>query len=120
MKKRITPIIIATIMLISATACGNGDINKNNSSSEPETKPATEIATQKTTEETQYKPIKTKNKTNKQGLADNISDGSILHTWCWSFNTIKENLKDIAEAGFTTVQTSPANTCLVGEGGGME
>lgn len=54
------------------------------------------------------------------GLCDNAKDGAILHAWCWSFNTIKENLKDIAEAGFTTVQTSPANTCYVGDGGGME
>ena len=54
------------------------------------------------------------------GLCDNVKQGAILHAWCWSFNTIKENLHDIAEAGFTTVQTSPANTCIVGEGGAME
>ena len=53
------------------------------------------------------------------GLCDKTKDGAILHAWCWSFNTIKENLKDIAEAGFTTVQTSPANQCLKGENGGM-
>ena len=47
----------------------------------------------------------------KYGLADAIQDGAILHAWCWSFNTIKENMKDIAAAGFTTVQTSPANEC---------
>lgn len=45
------------------------------------------------------------------GLADNIQDGTILHCWCWSFNTIRENMADIAAAGFSTVQTSPANTC---------
>ena len=54
------------------------------------------------------------------GLADNVKQGAILHAWCWSFNTIKENLHDIAEAGFTTVQTSPANECIVGEGGAMQ
>ena len=47
----------------------------------------------------------------KYGLVDDIQDGAILHAWCWSFNTIKENMKDIAAAGFTTVQTSPANEC---------
>ena len=31
----------------------------------------------------------------KYGLADDIQDGAILHAWCWSFNTIKENMKDI-------------------------
>ena len=41
------------------------------------------------------------------GLAEKTSDGVILHAFNWSYNTIRENLKDIAEAGYTTVQTSP-------------
>lgn len=45
-------------------------------------------------------------------------DDVILHAWSWSFNTIAKNMKDIAEAGYAYVQTSPANTCFVGEGGG--
>ena len=57
---------------------------------------------------------------NSYGLAEKIRDGAILHAWCWSFNTIKENLPTIAEAGFTSVQTSPVNECVVGEGGGMD
>lgn len=40
------------------------------------------------------------------------NDDVILHAWCWSFNTIRENLKDIAEAGYTIVQTSPAQHCI--------
>ena len=48
----------------------------------------------------------------KNNLTANTADGTILHAWCWSFNTIKENMKDIAEAGFSTVQTSPANACV--------
>lgn len=50
----------------------------------------------------------------------NIQGGTILHAWCWSFNTIKENMKEIAAAGYTAVQTSPVNKCVVGEGGGMQ
>jgi len=46
-------------------------------------------------------------------------DDLILHAWSWSFDTIAENMKDIADAGFTYVQTSPANTCFVGDNGGM-
>ena len=42
------------------------------------------------------------------GLADSVEDGVILHAWNWSFNQIKEELPQIAAAGFTTVQTSPA------------
>ena len=36
----------------------------------------------------------------------------ILHAWCWSFNTIRENMKAIADAGFTIVQTPPAQLCV--------
>lgn len=49
-----------------------------------------------------------------------IQEGAILHAWCWSFKTIAENMDKIAAAGFTAVQTSPANTCLVGDYGGLE
>jgi alpha-amylase len=49
--------------------------------------------------------------------AATIQDGVILHAWCWSFNSIKENMADIAAAGYTSVQTSPAQQCLEGAGG---
>ena len=42
------------------------------------------------------------------GLADNIQDGVILHCFCWKYNDIKAMLPEIAEAGFTSIQTSPA------------
>ena len=41
------------------------------------------------------------------GLPDDIQDGTILHAWNWSYNTIKENLPTIARCGYTAVQTSP-------------
>ena len=47
------------------------------------------------------------------------NDEVILHAWSWSFDTIAANMKQIADAGFNYVQTSPANTCFVGEEGGM-
>lgn len=47
------------------------------------------------------------------------NDDVILHAWSWSFDTIAANMHDIAEAGYAYVQTSPANTCFVGEDGGM-
>lgn len=40
------------------------------------------------------------------------NDDVILHAWCWSFNTIKENMKQIADAGYRYVQTSPAQHCV--------
>lgn len=48
------------------------------------------------------------------------NDSVILHAWSWSFNTIKDNMKDIADAGYSYVQTSPANRCVEGENGGKE
>ena len=57
---------------------------------------------------------------NPYGLPDKMSEGAILHAWCWSFNTIKANLPVIAEAGYKSVQTSPINKCLVGDNGGMQ
>ncbi len=46
---------------------------------------------------------------NSYGLPEKVEDGAILHCWCWSFNTIKENIPQIAAAGFKSVQTSPIN-----------
>lgn len=54
------------------------------------------------------------------GLTGNIKDGTIFHAWCQSFNTIKESIKDIAYAGFSTIQTSPINECVVGGNGGLQ
>ena len=52
------------------------------------------------------------------GNAD-TNDDVILHAWSWSFDTIAANMKEIAESGYAYVQTSPANTCFIGEDGGM-
>lgn len=57
---------------------------------------------------------------NEYGLADNIKDGTILHCFSWSFNTIAESMQDIALAGYTAVQTSPVNECYDGGDGGMD
>ena len=44
----------------------------------------------------------------------------ILHAWTWSFNTIREHLPEIKAAGYTIVQTSPINECVVGDNGGRQ
>ena len=46
--------------------------------------------------------------TSSSKLATNIQDGVILHCFCWTYNDIKNELPNIAAAGFTSVQTSPA------------
>ena len=45
---------------------------------------------------------------------------TILHVWSWNFPTIAENMKQIAEAGFTMIQTSPVNACFSPEGGNIK
>ena len=46
-------------------------------------------------------------------------DEVILHAWSWALDTIASNMKLIAESGYDYVQTSPVQTCYVGEDGGM-
>ena len=41
-------------------------------------------------------------------LAPSIQEGVILHCFNWTYSQITNSLEDIAKAGFTTVQTSPA------------
>ena len=45
---------------------------------------------------------------------------TILHVWSWNFPTIAENMQQIAEAGFTMIQTSPVNACFSPEGGNVK
>ncbi len=45
-------------------------------------------------------------------------DEVILHAWTWHLDTIAANMKDIAAAGYTYVQTSPVQACYVGDNGG--
>ncbi len=51
----------------------------------------------------------------ENGLTQTVEGGTILHCWCWNFNTIRENLPEIAASGFSAIQTSPI--CEVNNGG---
>lgn len=41
---------------------------------------------------------------------------TILHAWSWNFPAIADNMKNIADAGFTMVQTSPVQHCYNPDG----
>lgn len=41
---------------------------------------------------------------------------TILHVWSWNFPAIAQNMKQIADAGYTMLQTSPVQTCYNPEG----
>lgn len=47
---------------------------------------------------------------------DATNEGSILHVWSWNFPTIADNMKRIAEAGYTMLQTSPVQQHFNPEG----
>lgn len=44
----------------------------------------------------------------------------ILHAWSWNFPAIADNMKKIADAGFTMMQTSPVQHCYSPEGSGKK
>ncbi len=67
----------------------------------------------------QAAPAETTTVAASYGLPDKIEDGAILHCWCWDFNTIAENIPQIAAAGFKAVQTSPINAFQRGDNGGL-
>ena len=45
---------------------------------------------------------------NDYGLKDNIQDSTILHCFDWKYKDIIADLENIAKAGFSAIQTSPA------------
>lgn len=47
---------------------------------------------------------------------DAVNTETILHAWSWNFPSIAKNMKRIADAGFTMVQTSPVQQCYNPEG----
>ena len=99
MHKRIIASLLAALMMtgaaVSLSGCGENKSSSSNSGGESDDG-------------------------KKPSLAENTADGSILQTFSWDFNTIRESMPDIAAAGFSAIQTSPVNACLEGEGGGME
>lgn len=107
--KKIYALMIATAMTVSLFAgCNDGKDKENQTTTVSDTG----------THKGDSTPVK--ENTNKYGLTDTVEEGAILHCFAWSFNTISESMEDIAMAGFSAIQTSPANTCYDGGDGGME
>ena len=49
-----------------------------------------------------------------------VNTETIMHVWSWSFPEIAKNMKNIAESGFTMLQTSPVQACYAPEGSGKK
>lgn len=51
---------------------------------------------------------------------DAVNTETILHAWSWSFPEMARSMKEIANAGFTMIQTSPVQECYSPEGSGKK
>ncbi len=49
---------------------------------------------------------------------DAVNTGTILHAWSWNFPEMARSMKEISDAGFTMIQTSPVQQCYAPEGSG--
>lgn len=114
MKKRILSAILASLIVLSFASCSGDSSSTGSSAQSDTTASSSDVSSEVKQQKSNVELV------GEYELSPEIADGTILHAWCWSFNTIKENLKDIAEAGYTAVQTSPINECKVGENGGMQ
>ncbi|MDD6488916.1 MAG: alpha-amylase family glycosyl hydrolase [Clostridia bacterium] len=100
-----------------ATTYVNGQVSQISEQPQESTVEST-VESSQTPEESSEPSPATEN--TNYNLTDSIKDGVILHAWSWSFNTIKDSMADIAAAGYSTIQTSPANKCIEGGNGGMQ
>lgn len=49
-----------------------------------------------------------------------VNDQTIFHAWSWNFPSIAKNMKRIADAGFSMIQTSPVQECFNPPGSGKK
>lgn len=52
--------------------------------------------------------------------ADAVNTETILHAWSWNFPEMARSMKEIKDAGFTMIQTSPVQQCYSPEGSGKK
>ncbi|MDD6858795.1 MAG: hypothetical protein PUD71_10575, partial [Lachnospiraceae bacterium] len=90
--KKVASVTLAALMTLSTPLSDWSNLTAYAKTNVVETSTALELAT---------------SSDNQYGLADNVADGVILHAWNWSFSQIMAELPNIAEAGYTAIQTSP-------------
>ena len=130
MKKKTAAILAALIVIATASLSGCGGTPQNTIyASSPEPSSASSAVSAETPDSSKDSTASTPStEENDEAYAYQKNDdgtiamgyGAILHAWSWSFKNITENLQDIKDAGYTSIQTSPINECKIGEDGGME
>ena len=48
------------------------------------------------------------------------NEETIFHAWSWNFPEMARGMREIADAGFTMIQTSPVQECYYPEGAGKK
>ena len=91
MNRKIVSLLLALCMIVSCVAVSG----------------VTATAATKAVADTGASAELTSTEANNYGLASKVEDGNILHCFNWTLNDIKNELPNIAAAGFTSVQTSP-------------
>lgn len=107
---------------ISSVASSESESSAESAASSEETSSAESEASAASSETAKAEEKKTDSEYAYQLKDDGsiaMNYGAILHAFAWDFKTITENLQDIKDAGYTSIQTSPINQCKVGEDGGM-
>lgn len=125
MNKKVLGIFLALVLAASASACTSGtdEVSSLDSSAEQTSSVVSEGSDSTSdstavTDSDSAEAVSLDYQLNEDGSVS-MSYGAILHAWCWSFNTITENLQNIKDAGYTSIQTSPINQCKVGDDGGL-
>lgn len=90
-RKKILSIALASVLTVSTVFGSSPDLQQLLSASAQ----STSVDTVKNTEESEIVSDAQQVDASDYGLCDNTKDGAILHAFCWSFNTIKENMADI-------------------------
>ena len=108
-------LLIISLFMISTTSCGETDLSSfstekdtNNSdftSSIEDTN--TSLTSSNSTTSSDDDKDDVNNNLNEFNLLDNPQEGVILHCFSWNIDNIISYLPQIAEAGFSSIQTSP-------------
>ncbi len=116
--KRILSVLLALVCMLSMLYGCKGKTEEESTEVTTEAQietDATEEATEAGTSAAEA--VKDEEQIYDFGLAETTKEGVILHAFCWSFDTIRESMADIAAAGYTSIQTSPINECYDGDAG---
>ena len=108
-------LLIISLFMISTTSCGGTDLssfstendttNSDFTSSIEDTN--TSLTSSNSTTSSDDDIDNVNNNLNEFNLLDNPQEGVILHCFSWNIDNIISYLPQIAEAGFSSIQTSP-------------